>query len=492
MNPARRAFLKGAGAFSGVVVGAATLDVFTAHNTWAAQTRGDNWRSTGPRTDGYRALRPVADASGRRILALPEGFDLVTFGAIGEPLIGSTAASHARNADGMAAFQGPQRSVRLIRNHEVRNAPADFTFGVTGEAPTRYDAKAMGGTTTIDYDPVARRVVREFFSLNGTIVNCSGGLAHRDSGWFTCEETTAGRRDGWDRKHGYTFLVPAAANDTIIAEPIAAMGRFAKEAALADSRSGIVYQTEDAGSNSGFYRYLPTDPSNLTAGGTLQMLKVAGRNQYDTREGQMVGAERRVEWVTIRTPDPDLEDGAPSCFAQGFAGGGAQFFRLEGLYRGENGAMLFISTNGGDAKSGDSSWDGFRTGYGQLWQYTPDPGDGRLTLIYQSTSGSLLDSPDNLCVTPRGGILFCEDDATDADRDRHELAPGIANVNRLVGLTRDGVPFTFAVNLLNASEFAGACFSPDGAILFVNIFGDGTRGSGMTCAITGPWHEGPL
>jgi uncharacterized protein len=65
------------------------------------------------------------------------------------------------------------------------------------------------------------------------------------------------------------------------------------------------------------------------------------------------------------------------------------------------------------------------------------------------------------------------------------------NVNRLVGLARDGVPFTFAVNILNRSEFAGACFSPDGSILFVNVFGDGTPGSGMTCAITGPWQAGP-
>lgn len=55
-----------------------------------------------------------------------------------------------------------------------------------------------------------------------------------------------------------------------------------------------------------------------------------------------------------------------------------------------------------------------------------------------------------------------------------------------------GEPFTFAVNRLNDSEFAGACFSPDGEILFVNLFGNGTPGSGMTCAIWGPWERGPL
>ena len=38
-------------------------------------------------------------------------------------------------------------------------------------------------------------------------------------------------------------------------------------------------------------------------------------------------------------------------------------------------------------------------------------------------------------------------------------------------------------------EFAGACVSHDGSTLFVNLFGDGDApGSGMTCAITGPWR----
>jgi secreted PhoX family phosphatase len=122
----------------------------------------------------------------------------------------------------------------------------------------------------------------------------------------------------------------------------------------------------------------------------------------------------------------------------------------------------------------------------------PDGDAGTLTLVYESPGAALLDSPDNFTVTPRGGILMCEDDASAADRDSHPLAPGIVNVNRLVGLTREGVPFTFAVNVLNSTEFAGSCFSPDGSILFVNVYGNGRPGSGMTCAITGPWETGPL
>jgi uncharacterized protein len=74
----------------------------------------------------------------------------------------------------------------------------------------------------------------------------------------------------------------------------------------------------------------------------------------------------------------------------------------------------------------------------------------------------------------------------------HPLAPGIINPNRLIGISPGGEAFEFAVNRLNFNEFAGACFSPSGLTMFVNIFGNGSACSGMTLAITGPWKAGPL
>jgi secreted PhoX family phosphatase len=108
-----------------------------------------------------------------------------------------------------------------------------------------------------------------------------------------------------------------------------------------------------------------------------------------------------------------------------------------------------------------------------------------------------MDSPDNLTVTPRGGLIVCEDDASASSYvDSHPLAPGLANVNRLIGLTRAGEAFELAVNVLNGSELAGACFSPSGRTLFFNIYGRSTvlgpPIEGMTCAVTGPWRRGPL
>ena len=182
-------------------------------------------------------------------------------------------------------------------------------------------------------------------------------------------------------------------------------------------------------------------------------------------------------------------------FRQGFAKGGALFNRLEGCWEDER-RIFFVSTSGGDAKSGDTNPDGYAEGFGQVWRYRPGREGGSLTLVYESPGAAQLDSPDNLTVTPRGGLLLCEDDASSATVDTHPLAPGIDNVNRLIGLDARGLPFEFAVNVLNGSELAGCCFSPSGHTLFFNLFGRANFSEeateGMTCAVTGPWRRGPL
>jgi hypothetical protein len=468
------------------VLGAGTLAVLQAHTRWA-----EAGAIQGGAT-GYGSLRPLADQRGKAILALPQGFSYVTFSHLGEAVTGGTVA---RNLDGMAAFARPDGTVRLIRNHEVRNKPGDAVAGVGGSADARYDRLAMGGCHVLDFDPATRKCVREFVGLNGTLDNCAGGYAWRQRGWLSCEETTDGPTQGYAQKHGYVFEVPATLERTHPARPLKALGRFKHEAATAD-RDGIVYQTEDAGSGrgSGFYRFVPHRASDLSQGGSLQMLRVRQQPHYDARQKQRADASLACDWVTIPFPDADLEAGAPGCFAQGYALGGALFNRLEGLWLAPDGrSMYFVSTSGGDAKQGDQQADGYAPAYGQIWLYQPtsDRG-GILKRVFESPAGSVLDSPDNLCVTPRGGLLLCEDDASPDDSDHHELAVGVVNVNRLVGLGQDGQPFVFGVNLLNNSELAGACFSPDGSTLFVNLYGDGTPDSGMTCAITGPWRAGPF
>ena len=256
--------------------------------------------------------------------------------------------------------------------------------------------------------------------------------------------------------------------------PIKAAGRFSHEAAAVDQRSGIVYETEDPGSGvgAGFYRYTPRKPDDLAKGGVLEMLAIAGRRNVDLREGRKRGEQLPVRWVRIWNPDPPVTSVADpqSTFNQGWDKGGAKFNRLEGCWE-DDGTIFFVSTSGGDIKNGDVNSDGYEEGFGQVWAYRPGRGGGTLTLVYESPAGAELDSPDNLTVTPRGGLVACEDDASSAFVDTHPLAPGIENVNRLIGLTRRGEAFELAVNVLNGSEVAGVCFSPSGRTMFFNLFG---------------------
>ncbi|HEY7386152.1 MAG TPA: alkaline phosphatase PhoX, partial [Beijerinckiaceae bacterium] len=405
-STARRSFFKRAAA-GGVVTGA-TLSALGAHMALAHDD--DPWRGHGRdrrrgRRSDYGDLHPTPDQGGNPILALPRDFKYVTFSRTGEAFGNGLVVP--RNHDGMACFEGRGNVVRLIRNHELRNAAGDFNLGVNGPADLRYDAKGMGGCMTLDFDTRSKRLVRQFIAIGGTIVNCSGGWSWRNTGWITCEETTQGIKNGYEKPHGYNFFVPAGADSAV---PFKAMGRFSHEASVADDR-GIVYQTEDAGNNSGFYRFIPNDPRNLLAGGMLQMLAIMGNPTAAMFTGQRVGVRLPVSWVVIPVPDPDLEGGAMSCFAQGRAAGGAAFNRLEGIFRGEDRrSMYFISTSGGTIKAPGTS-----NGFGQLWHYLPADGhlqeEDQLVLVFESPSGSVLEAPDNLCLTPNGGVLFCEDDA---------------------------------------------------------------------------------
>ena len=77
------------------------------------------------------------------------------------------------------------------------------------------------------------------------------------------------------------------------------------------------------------------------------------------------------------------------------------------------------------------------------------------------------DGPDNITVSPYGGVILAEDGE---------------GLSHLVGVDRAGQAYPLARNELNDSEFAGPTFSEDGRILFANI-----QSPGLVFAITGPW-----
>ena len=459
----RREFLRRSATITGAAVIAPSLQglIACAANSSPGFTRMRQPTQAARGSGGYGLLRAAGPE-----LALPEGFSYSVLSVAGKPMSDGHPTPGA--FDGMAAFRLPNGNVRLIRNHENRDPAA--TAQVKGDAARAYDSRAGGGTTSLEVRVAAdgsATLVRDFVSLGGTVVNCAGGPTPWGT-WLTCEENMEGRAHGRAEEHGYVYEVPAASEAQVTAVPLKAMGRFIHEAVAVDPRTDIVYETEDR-ATAGFYRFVPRRRRVLTAGGVLQMLAIDGKPNYDSAIGQQMGSTLPVSWVTIDNPDPPGVAGDPGAvFAQGTAKGGARFSRLEGCWWGDGG-VYFQATDGGDAR------------VGQVWFYKPRGDDkGSLTLVFESPSADLLDSPDNVTVSPRGGIALCEDGGGE----------------QLVrGLTRDGRIFDFARNLLNASEFAGACFSPHGRTLFLNIQGstlDAGAQKGMTFAIHGPWEDGAL
>jgi uncharacterized protein len=396
-----------------------------------------------PNNGGYGPLRPAPGGE----LLLPEGFSYVAFGHTGTPMSNGqpTPGSH----DGMATFAREDGMIGLVRNHEQGEGPA--------YASPSYDPTAAGGTTNVVFDPEAMEPVSCYPSLAGTIRNCAGGPTPHGS-WLSCEETFSGLDA--ETPHGYVFEVPADATTPVDPVPIKDMGRFTHEAVAVDPETGIVYETEDRGS-AGFYRFLPDDRDDYTRGGKLQMLAIKDKPDYDTRMGQRVGVPLPVTWVDIADPDPDSSDSL-AVYRQGKAQGAATFARLEGAWYGQ-GRIYLNSTSGGDA------------GLGQVWEYRPrGRSGGQLNLVYESTDPEVLQSPDNICVSPNsGGLVLCEDGG---------------GKDLLRGVTDRGLIFDFAeLTSTNTSELAGATFSQDGRVLFFNV-----QTPGITFAVTGPWERGAL
>lgn len=459
---------------------------------------------------GYGALEPklplnaseltntiIGNLSNTPLLSLPPGFSYTAFSIVGQPM--SDGSLVPADHDGMACFKLSDREIALVRNHEL--SPGELESFVTPRtaypvvAPDnkKFSVAAPGGTTTLILDSRTRQLKRHFASLAGTFNNCAGGPTPWGS-WISCEETansSGGGTTGFPLvQHGFNFEVDARSTGLVDPTPLRSMGRFSHEAIAVDPVTGYIYETEDRG-DSCFYRFVPrfrpTKPGDLArgeaqGGGELYALRVKGRPTLNTTNnpnlptatagGQIglvkVGEELPVEWVKIDIPVPAVESSTQRLGVryEAQSKGAAIFYRGEGAWY-ANDLVYFIATQGGPPATGAT------IGNGQVWVYNPRR--ETLTLLIEAApSGALLDEPDNITVSPFGDLFLCEDGG---------------GVQYVVGVTRAGELYQFAFNNYNDSEFAGACFSPDGQTLFVNI-----QTPGITYAIWGPWsnRQSPL
>jgi hypothetical protein len=487
----RRGFLAGS---------ASVVAVLTALQTRRAVAASRSSRSVeGP----YGSLRPVADLeTGLPLILLPEGFYYRTYSWSGDAMPGGAPTPDQHDGMGVIASKGSgdDLEVTLVRNHE-----RPVTSPIL--ALSRYDKSTHlkaglepgGGTTTLKFRGKRWSGVEP--SLGGTIFNCAGGVTPWGT-WLSCEETLIDLSDRGGHRHGYIFEVRADAAATT-AKPIIDMGRMKHEAAAIDPVTKIAYLTEDQPGHSGFYRFLPKDtsgtPGSYEAGGRLQSASVAGRRNADLRNPK-VGDLHHIDWVDIADPDqgPGVEPSTVSRLRKEASGPSVQAWNAGALWLSK---AEGISQHAGkfyvvDSEAGLDVLRRPGHGDGAVWEY--DPANSTLRAIFFAGSQIVGDNIDNITVSPRGGILMCEDGDPVTDR----YGPG----TRLIGLTGEGDSYAFAKNNISLSteqlvtagkhvppddyrgeEWAGACFDANGEVLFVNI-----QTPGITFAIWGPWERGNL
>jgi secreted PhoX family phosphatase len=439
----------------------------------AAVPRG---HAVAARSAGFGKLLPDSG----RVLDLPEGFEYRVIAQFGDEMADGLLVPG--RADGMAAFPGRDSYINLVCNHELTPAQQhESAFGAGLERYAMIDPERIyddgdgitpgaGATTTIVYDPRERRKERQFLSLAGTELNCAGGKTPWGS-WLSCEESFGDIGPAWKlgtrvqrrRRHGYVFEVPADAEGPVMPRPLQGLCRFEHEAAAVEPASGVIYLTEDR-HRSLLYRFVPDVPRELHRGGRLQALAVSGKPSFDTRNWTQPPVMRGKVWLPAQWIDlEDVDGDANDLRLRGFTGGAARFARGEGLCIAD-GSVFITCTIGGPHR------------LGQVFEYRASPFEGtvrereapgRLRLLAEADDESLLRHADNITVTPWGDLLVCEDTADHCG---------------LVCVRPDGTQYAMADNAYTESELAGACFSPDGGTLFVNI-----QDRGLTLAINGPW-----
>jgi secreted PhoX family phosphatase len=369
-------------------------------------------------------------------LLIPKGFKSRVIAQANQP-VGNTSFRWHTDPDGSAVFAAPDGGWVYASNRE---------FLPGGVDAIRFDSN---GEITNAYAILPGLVTR---------LNCGGGITPWGT-WLSGEEYDLGYV--WECDPFDTTGTNITRWD--------GLGTFYHEAVAIDPATNIFYETEDRPDGC-FYRFVP-DEANVGArpgtAGKLQALRVLTDEDINAETAM---GPWPVDWLDIPNPNPigTVIDGVPIPIGMqptryqveettAFNGG-------EGIWY--HGGHIYFTTKG-DRRV-----------------YALDIAAQTLEVLYDDAfhqPSPILDSVDNVVMTPGGDIIVVEDKSE-------------AN-QQAVAIRVDGsiAPMIQLVEH-EGSEVTGPAFSPDGRFFYFSSQrgpgnGKSTGTAGITYAVEGPWFS---
>lgn len=372
-------------------------------------------------------------------LLLRDGFSAHVLDRTGDPMSDGFVVPGL--PDGMAAFDGGDGTIVLMRNHELIGQRTLSAHPDSGAPTLAYSKTKCGAVTRLVLARGAAggdlRVLRSNLALTGTANNCAGGAS--PWGWLSCEEYAD------EPLHGYVFACDHRAGELAAPVKIPAYGRFRHEAVGIDPLTHDAYLSEDRPDGC-FYRFVARSKETPFEG-RLQALSLGG-----VRVNALAPGERaEVRWVDVDGADA----GADDLRGRAVHDGATTISRGEGVFaevRDGRTRVLLVATIGG------------RHGKGQVLELTPTREGGTLTCLVEAPGGEGLEMPDNVCVAPSGHVFLAEDGSSP---------------NGVVVVCPSGELLPLVVNT-GDGEIAGVTFFDDR--LFLNL-----QQRGLTLVVSGPF-----